>query len=94
MSDIFDANDPIEEAYRLEVSSPGIDRPLTRLNDFADWKGHEARIRFTEPVDGAKQVSGIIDGIDGDTVRVSDDHGRTQRRLFHRFGQARPDRTN
>ena len=71
LSDKLDEADPIEGAYRLEVSSPGIDRPLTRLADFADWAGHEARIRFDQPIDGAKQVSGIIDGISGDTVRVS-----------------------
>ena len=75
--------DPIEEggrdlidgAYRLEVSSPGIDRPLTRRADYADWAGHEARIKYVEPVDGAKQVSGIVEGIDGDTVRVTTPKG-------------------
>jgi ribosome maturation factor RimP len=71
LSDILDEADPIEEAYRLEVSSPGIDRPLTRRADFADWSGHEARIKYAEPVDGAKQVSGIIEGISGDTIRVA-----------------------
>ena len=50
LSDVLDAADPIEEAYRLEVSSPGIDRPLTRLKDFEDWKGHEARIALAEPL--------------------------------------------
>jgi ribosome maturation factor RimP len=75
LSDKLDEIDPIEGAYRLEVSSPGIDRPLTRLADFADWAGHEARIRFDQPIDGAKQVSGIIDGIAGDTVRVSTTKG-------------------
>ena len=75
LSDKLDEADPIEGAYRLEVSSPGIDRPLTRLADFADWAGHEARIRFDQPIDGAKQVSGIIDGISGDTVRVSTTKG-------------------
>ena len=65
----------IEGAYRLEVSSPGIDRPLTRRSDFADWAGHEARIKFAEPVDGAKQVSGIVEGIDGDTIRVTTPKG-------------------
>ena len=44
--------DPIEGAYRLEVSSPGIDRPLTRAKDFEDWKGHEARISLAEKLDG------------------------------------------
>ena len=80
ISEIFDpleaeGRDPIDGAYRLEVSSPGIDRPLTRRGDYADWAGHEVRIRYAEPVDGAKQVSGIIDGIDGDTIRVSTPKG-------------------
>jgi ribosome maturation factor RimP len=80
VSDILDAEeaagrDPIDEAYRLEVSSPGIDRPLTRQADYADWAGHEARIRYAEPVDGAKQVSGIIEGIDNGTIRVTTPKG-------------------
>jgi len=78
VSEILDEADPIEEAYRLEVSSPGIDRPLTRRSDFADWTGHEARIKYAEPVDGAKQVSGIIEGIDGDTIRVVTPKGERQ----------------
>ena len=80
LSDILDAleaegRDPIEGAYRLEVSSPGIDRPLTRRADFADWAGHEVRIKYAESVDGAKQVSGIIEGISGDTIRVATPKG-------------------
>ena len=75
LSDILDEADPIEGAYRLEVSSPGIDRPLTRRSDFADWTGHEARIKFVEPIDGAKQVSGDIEGIDGDTIRIATPKG-------------------
>lgn len=67
--------DPIDGAYRLEVSSPGIDRPLTRRQDFADWAGHEARIKFTNPQDGAKQVTGDIVGIDGDTIRIATPKG-------------------
>jgi ribosome maturation factor RimP len=49
LSEVLDLADPIEGSYRLEVSSPGIDRPLTRLKDFADWAGHEARITLREP---------------------------------------------
>lgn len=63
--------DPIEGAYRLEVSSPGIDRPLTRLKDYADWAGHEARLKLAHEVDGAKQVTGELLGLDGDVVRVA-----------------------
>lgn len=70
ISERLDETDPIEEAYRLEVSSPGIDRPLTRLSDFEDWKGHEARIHPHEPVDGRKQLSGDLIGVEGDQVRI------------------------
>ena len=71
ISDRLDEADPIDHAYRLEVSSPGIDRPLTRLQDFADWKGHEARINLAEPTeDGRKQLTGLLDGVDGDQVTI------------------------
>jgi ribosome maturation factor RimP len=62
LSEVLDAADPIEGAYRLEVSSPGIDRPLTRLRDFDDWSGHEARITLAEPMGGRKQFSGTLKG--------------------------------
>ena len=63
--------DPIEGAYRLEVSSPGIDRPLTRLQDFEDWKGHEARINLTEPTeDNRKQLTGILVGASDGAITV------------------------
>jgi ribosome maturation factor RimP len=71
LSDVLDAADPIEEAYRLEVSSPGIDRPLTRLSDYADWAGFDARLRFAEPVEGRKQVDAQIEGLDGDTLLIT-----------------------
>ena len=75
ISDKFDAleeqgADPIEHAYRLEVSSPGIDRPLSRIRDFADWAGHEARIALTAPVDGRKQLTGDLVGIDGERITI------------------------
>ena len=70
ISEVLDAADPIEEAYRLEVSSPGIDRPLTRLGDYADWQGFEARIRLIEPIEGRKQFDAVLRGLDGETVNV------------------------
>ncbi len=80
LSELLDAEeaagrDPIEGGYRLEVSSPGIDRPLTRQRDFADWTGHEARIKLAETFQGAKQVSGIIEGIDGNIVSIATPKG-------------------
>ncbi|MDB5726522.1 MAG: hypothetical protein JWQ16_3276 [Novosphingobium sp.] len=60
-------------AYRLEVSSPGIDRPLTRPKDFANWAGHEARIMLMSPVDGnRKTVQGDLIGIEGDIIALED----------------------
>jgi ribosome maturation factor RimP len=66
-----DGRDPIEHAYRLEVSSPGIDRPLTRLSDFADWQGHEARVVLTEKLDGRKQFKGDLAGVEGDHIALA-----------------------
>ena len=63
----------IDEAYRLEVSSPGIDRPLTRAKDFAAWTGHEARVQLANPVEGnRKALQGDLVGIDVDTVTLDD----------------------
>ncbi len=70
ISDRLDELDPIEEAYRLEVSSPGIDRPLTRPRDFEDWKGHEARIALAEKLDGRREFRGTLVGLDGDDVLI------------------------
>ena len=70
LSEVLDAADPIEGAYRLEVSSPGIDRPLTRPRDYADWAGHEARISLKEPRDNRKQFSGTIEGLEADNVKL------------------------
>jgi ribosome maturation factor RimP len=70
LSDLLDEVDPIENAYRLEVSSPGIDRPLTRLRDFDDWRGHEAKVTLSEPLDGRKQFTGELLGTDGDWILI------------------------
>ena len=75
LSDWLDSNDPIEGSYRLEVSSPGIDRPLTRLKDYSDWAGYEARISLKEPRGDRKQYSGTLEGVDGDKVRLTDKSG-------------------
>ena len=70
VSDLFDEKDPIEEAYRLEVSSPGIDRPLTRVSDWTDWTGFDARVKLASPLDGRKQFDGRIIACDGDSVTL------------------------
>ena len=75
LSDVLDAADPIEHAYRLEVSSPGIDRPLTRFADYADWAGFDARLRLAETQDGRKVFEGCLVGTDpdGDDIWISVD---------------------
>ena len=75
ISDKFDELDPIEEAYRLEVSSPGIDRPLTRMKDFTDWAGHEAKVEIAEAIAGQKRFRGNINAGDGEIVIVVEDKG-------------------
>ncbi len=67
---VLEEADPIEGGYRLEVSSPGIDRPLTRAADWAKWTGHEARAEVLEPVQSRKRFHGIILGLDADAVRI------------------------
>lgn len=62
----------IEGAYHLEVSSPGIDRPLTRARDFAEWAGHEAKISMTKDWDGQRTLRGELKGIDGEIVTIAD----------------------
>jgi ribosome maturation factor RimP len=63
----------IEEAYRLEVSSPGIDRPLTRPKDFVNWAGHEVRVQLGNPVEGnRKSLQGDLIGLEGETVSLDD----------------------
>jgi len=70
LSDALDEADPIEHEYRLEVSSPGIDRPLTREKDFVDWAGYVARVRLAEPQDGRKQFEGELLGAADGMIRL------------------------
>ena len=72
-----EGRDPVEGGYRLEVSSPGIDRPLTRLADYDDWSGHEARVNLVEPINGRKQFSGTLQGSgEGRTVHIAGKDGQ------------------
>ena len=70
ISDRLDEADPIAHEYRLEVSSPGIDRPLTRLQDYADWAGHEARLKLAAPLGERKQLTGDLQGVAGEQVTI------------------------
>ncbi len=68
LSPLLDAHDPVAERYFLEVSSPGIDRPLVRPADFEKWVGHEARIKVRQAIDGQKRFRGIIEGYENNEV--------------------------
>ncbi len=71
LSAVLDVEDPIVEEYALEVSSPGIDRPLTRLKDFDMFEGYEAKIETEELIDGRRRFKGELAGIDGDEVLIN-----------------------
>jgi len=68
LSPVLDLEDPIERAYNLEISSPGIDRPLVRAGDFSRWAGYEAKVETALPVDGRKRFRGVIRGVTDDAV--------------------------
>ena len=70
VSEVLDAADPISGEYLLEVSSPGIDRPLTRLNDFDLFEGLEARLETDRMVEGRKRFKGIVAGVEGENVAI------------------------
>ncbi|MEJ6390074.1 ribosome maturation factor RimP [Gymnodinialimonas ulvae] len=79
ISVLLDVEDPLEEAYALEVSSPGIDRPLTRLKDFETFEGYEAKIETTDMIDGRRRFKGMLAGVEGDDVLLNlDVNGETQ----------------
>ena len=70
VSAILDVEDPLEDNYHLEVSSPGIDRPLTRVKDFATFEGYEVRLETNQPIDGRKRFKGILAGVEDDNVAI------------------------
>ncbi|QBX33658.1 ribosome maturation factor RimP [Paracoccus liaowanqingii] len=78
VSATLDVEDPIADNYYLEVSSPGIDRPLTRLKDFEAFEGYEARLDINQPIDGRKRFKGLLAGVEGDEVLINiEDQGQT-----------------
>lgn len=74
-SAVLDVEDPIAGEYTLEVSSPGLDRPLTRPKDFDRFAGCEARIELSLPVDGRKRFRGVLRGLEGETVLLETGDG-------------------
>ena len=75
LSVILDVEDPIAAEYTLEVSSPGIDRPLTRLTDFDRWEGYEAKLETTELIEGRKRFKGLLAGTEGNEVLLEIEEG-------------------
>lgn len=88
LSDYIEAEDPIEGDFLLEVSSPGIDRPLTRLTDFSRWQGHEAKIELGAPLNGRKRFKGVLMGLDGNQV-LFETGGETLTLPFAAIAEAR-----
>jgi ribosome maturation factor RimP len=93
LSPVLDAHDPIEGQYNLEVSSPGIDRPLVRPSDFAAWAGYEAKIELKDLLAGRKRFRGTLAGLEGDEVRIEVDTEEGGRQVvglpIGRIGEAR-----
>lgn len=75
ISAILDVEDPIKGTYTLEVSSPGIDRPLVRIGDFERFRGFQAKIETNQPIDGRRRFKGKLLGVDGDGVRIEVEGG-------------------
>src|SRR6476659_7691472 len=73
LSPVLDVADPIDRAYRLEISSPGLDRPLVRKSDFDRYAGHLARTEMEVPVDGRKRFRGVLIGSEGEAARIRRD---------------------
>ena len=70
VSPALDVEDPIDKAYNLEISSPGIDRPLVRRSDFARWQGHEAKVEMNVGIDGRRRFRGLLGPVAGDAVEI------------------------
>ncbi|KAB2916274.1 MAG: ribosome maturation factor RimP [Hyphomicrobiaceae bacterium] len=82
LSPVLDAHDPISGHYTLEISSPGIDRPLVRPSDFEDWAGYEAKIELKQPISGRKRFRGVLEGVEGDEVRLEVDLDQIGRQVI------------
>ncbi|MGB1547069.1 MAG: ribosome maturation factor RimP [Alphaproteobacteria bacterium] len=88
ISALLDVEDPIQGPYQLEVSSPGIDRPLTRRKDFSRFAGQLAKVEMTEALDGRRKFQGRLLGIEGDTIRLDQD-GETLELDFNNVRRAK-----
>lgn len=94
LSAVLDVEDPIPTEYTLEVSSPGIDRPLTRPKDYARWAGHLARLETAEPIAGRRRFKGTLLGIEGDLVKLRLEDGAETTVPLGAIGKAKLEMTN
>ncbi|MFV0336603.1 MAG: ribosome maturation factor RimP [Tropicimonas sp.] len=85
VSALLDVEDPIEDNYTLEVSSPGIDRPLTRLKDFETWAEYEAKLETAELIDGRRRFRGMLKGVEEGEVLIEIEHEGTPVTVGLRF---------
>jgi ribosome maturation factor RimP len=82
LSPVLDAHDPISGHYTLEISSPGIDRPLVRPSDFVDWVSYEAKIELKQLVSGRKRFRGVLEGVEDGEVRMEVDLDQIGRQVI------------
>lgn len=83
LAPVFDLDDPVDGEYDLEISSPGIDRPLMRIEDFERFKGHEAKLETVMMTDNQRRFKGVISAVEGDVIVLATDQGETRLK----FGQ-------
>ncbi len=94
LSAVLDVEDPIPSAYTLEVSSPGIDRPLTREKDYARWAGHLARVETVQPIDGRRRFKGTLLGLENGNVKLRLDDGQETSLPFSAVAKAKLELTD
>ncbi len=91
VSGVLDVEDPIEGAYNLEVSSPGLDRPIFKAVDYDRFSGERIRLRLLEPHEGRRRIKGVLGGLDGEQVMVRDADGSELRVPLELIDRARLD---
>ncbi len=88
VSDLLDLHDPISHAYSLQVSSPGIERPLTKKEHFTRYRGEKVKVKTEEPVDGSKRFSGVLQSAGNESIEVRKEDGSTVQIPYHLIDRA------
>src|SRR5262245_15089155 len=86
LSPVLDVEDPVDRAYHLEVSSPGIDRPLVRRSDFSRYAGHVVKVEMAAPIDGRRRFRGVLVGVEGDSAVIRRDDASPEEAAEIRLG--------